>query len=414
MANKIQGNTLLYKIALVLKEKRTKNEPMSLAELGTEIWGDDYGENKGDRDKSLERALRAITSDEKLKEIFSVSERNDFQGKRGSWRLYYNHKLDEEDINIVLLALHCFNCVGDIKINSVMEKVRNCGSGAEDAQGRLKDIMCTEDRKLHNSFDESGEVNNYEVQTDIVKNIEFLYELIVGVDEDNQEGDEDKECDGENTKNVTSIKTGRMISFNLYGFNREGMRVNLGKTYQAHPLYISASGGRFWLIAQMKTKTNFTIFPIDLMMNLAIIPDSDILSNETRKSYDSMKETYMREHMNLSYDDPRYAYLKVKKYSDNKMYDTNFAAYNRIYNTFGSDFTFMYDMAKKLGDEWDIIRVKRSPYGLINWVFSNCEHITFVFDEVLMTEEYMGEHLEDMRVIKSFVDERMRNMRNIT
>ncbi|MFI3324611.1 MAG: WYL domain-containing protein [Clostridia bacterium] len=374
---KAYGNRLIMAIIYTLKNKSTKEEPISICQLGNYVFGtEDYENNKGDRDKSMQRALLDLKDvfeiNYELKSLFPISEKSNYTVKRNKWQLYYNQNLSESELNVIILSLLQSNCFDDYNADNLIGKIIDLAGISENgfAKGRLENVILTEWGK--------NEKQKFAI-TDVIKTMDFLYNAI------------------------TCNKIPNKISFVLYGYNRKGERtaVRNGYKYTVSPLYLAVHGGRFWLLAKTKNYENISFYPLDLIGDLKELEceESEHIQNFNRKKF-------LNEHMNLSYDEPKVAYIKFHKYIPNTATE-NVRVYTKIYNTFGKDFQYSDKTAEKLGENWEVIKVTRSPFGLINWVLSNSEDVSLILNEELVEKPYIS----DTRFIAKEVEKKLTQIR---
>lgn len=364
------ANRLILQIIYALKQSSTPEDPISLDELGAIIFAD-YSESKGDRDKSIQRAILDFrTLFQENSELFPLREESDFKNKRNKWLLAYKQPFDETELATLLLALLQY-AAQEASLQPLVEKLLSVSGAGKDSAvlNRLLDLILTENTATSGRQDE----------IQVLDNLRFLQASIANID---------------GTK-------GTKISFQLYGFDIEGNRVPFreGMTYIVSPIYFTVHMGRFWLLAINDSHPDdISFYPIDFMAELREVTGTEALTVPD-PNWKENKKNFLAQHMNLSYDNPRWAHLRVKN---------TLAATTRIHNAFGTDFQLVPEVGDKLEGDDLVILVKRSPYGLINWVFANSEYVTLLLDEEVLPRRYWG----DARFIKNAMQERIENFIN--
>lgn len=168
-------------------------------------------------------------------------------------------------------------------------------------------------------------------------------------------------------------------------------RVGNKPDYRCTPLNIFLEEGRFWLLAvkdNYNTKNgNFMTCPLDLMTDVSVLDEDGCLQEDIQflEEYEgSVEKKRLNEYMKTNYERPEEFDIKLKK---------NQTAGNLVLRTFGNDFTFVEST-----DEYDIIRVVRSPYGIINWALANTRNVELIPKEEA-TRQRLLQTIEELQKI---------------
>lgn len=161
--------------------------------------------------------------------------------------------------------------------------------------------------------------------------------------------------------------------------------------YRCTPLNIFFEEGRYWMLAvkdSYNTKNgNFMPCPLDLMTNISILDEDGCLLEEVKfiEKYDGVVEKKrLNEYMKTNYERPEEFDIRLRK---------NQTAGNLVLRTFGNDFTFV-----ERTDEYDVIRVVRSPFGIINWALVNTRDVELIPREE-PTKERLQQKIEELQKI---------------
>lgn len=174
------------------------------------------------------------------------------------------------------------------------------------------------------------------------------------------------------------------ISFYFNGYNKDK---NLQKVHEKKhvvtPFYMVAYNGRYYLIAGKKKYSNLSIWRIDLMTEVKQSVQRESAENYIDKSKCNgvpleWEDKFVYNHLGMSFDEPTYITLKIIKTSHFK----------------GADYTFLYDCfgdtfkVTEEHDEFDIVKVKCSPFGITKFALQYCDRTevlepTYVRDMVV-------------------------------
>ncbi len=385
---KSMGNKLYLKVLRILKENSSEDAPMSLEDIGSILY-EDYEQNKGNRDKSIKRTIETffISTDEEMVKLLPVKEKSNFNAKRNKWQLYYEHLLNENQLNILLLSIMQSAHLGDKSIAPIIETLIDIADvqSVDHQYTRLQNIAL-------NEFDITPAKSD--AATDVLANMSTLLTAISPIV-------------------AGKPASGKQVQFKLYSFDRDRKRtpvINSDKSvriYQISPMHLAVHQGRFWLIGKNnissteKHDNNYSFYPVDLIADLEILQDVDV---EETPMDTRTKEKFFAEHFNLSFDKPCYAYIKAtKQIKLEGVLEPHLAAYTRIYNAFGKNVTRQDDVAKELGEEYDVFLVKCSIYGIVNWVLENSDHVSFMLNSNIVDPT----HKTDVERIKAAVKDKL-------
>ncbi len=84
--------------------------------------------------------------------------------------------------------------------------------------------------------------------------------------------------------------------------------------------------------------------------------------------------------MNMSYDEPRIITLKIKSpKQENDSKKSIRGDYTFLYDYFGEGFTYI--QTEKMPPYDDIVKVRCSPYGIVNWALQYSDRVEVVAPE---------------------------------
>lgn len=163
-----------------------------------------------------------------------------------------------------------------------------------------------------------------------------------------------------------AIKENKKISIDFYGYNIHKILecVNYEK-YVLNPYYIFANGNHFYLIAASDWKQNMSFWRVDLMNDIEILEENRIDIRNIPDIPDMWDPNLQYRHINMSYDKPQRARIKVKMYNNGKKQSVTF-----LVDTFGTNFE-----VKQLEGEYATIEVVCSPFGLKNWALQFADRV---------------------------------------
>ena len=146
------------------------------------------------------------------------------------------------------------------------------------------------------------------------------------------------------------------------------------------PHYIVTNEGRFYLIGCFENNTKdekkkLCIIRIDLMSDITIESASVTPKHHIRALPQIIKNQFKSQHLNMSYDEPTYVTIKItKRIGDN-------VNHTFIHDSFGDDYTLL-----KSDGDGDVIEVRCSKFGIINWALQYSDSVEVIGPESIRTE----------------------------
>lgn len=125
-------------------------------------------------------------------------------------------------------------------------------------------------------------------------------------------------------------------------------------------------------------------------MNNITIPECDASQNrkgravlpkhEVANLLSEWDEQFLVSHMNMSYDEPKTITLRIKspKQEGNNKQSIR-GDYTFLYDYFGEGFTYIE--TEKVPPYDDIVKVRCSPYGMVNWALQYSDRVEVVAPE---------------------------------
>ena len=168
------------------------------------------------------------------------------------------------------------------------------------------------------------------------------------------------------------------------------------KKYFVSPYYILAYNGKYYLLANTDGYDNIAIYRIDLMTEISIpgkdgkkygIPARKMSETGLSSKLDTVE--FMTSHLNMSYDQPVPVQLKIRK-----------DRYTLVHDWFGDQYKISRKRDSSLGDEYDMIRVVCSPYGIINWAMQFSEFVEVIEPQDI--REKIRDRLQE--TLKNYID----------
>jgi predicted DNA-binding transcriptional regulator YafY len=172
------------------------------------------------------------------------------------------------------------------------------------------------------------------------------------------------------------------ISFRFNGYNwKKELQPVRDKKDVVSPYYIVANGGRYYLLACMKR--NMSIWRIDLMTEIEIPERNEqkgkkgipvLRKQEVENLPMEWSEDFQLSHLNMAFDEPVWIKLKIKspKREDDPTKRER-VDYTFMHDWFGDTFQFVETEREVPYD--DIVRVKCSPYAMVNWALQYSDRV---------------------------------------
>lgn len=188
------------------------------------------------------------------------------------------------------------------------------------------------------------------------------------------------------------------ICFRFHGYNhKKQMEPVREERDRFSPYYLVADSGRYYVIGCRERGTDAdiprrsSIWRVDLMRDLEIVqddrhrqgipvPDKTQVEGLPQKWDDS----YQFSHLNMSFDEPVTVTLRI--YSPKQANAPGRHArpdYTFLHDWFGDTFRFV--RIDEEDPDYDIIRVKCSPYGIVNWALQYSDRVEILGPEKVRT-----------------------------
>lgn len=172
------------------------------------------------------------------------------------------------------------------------------------------------------------------------------------------------------------------IDFDFYGCNKEKVLEKVETYIGISPYYVVANTGKYYLLAcngkKYHGKYHVSIYRVDLMQNISIQNKKEqinikgkpaVMKREVEDLPLRWDETFRLQHLYMSYDKPVDITLKVNR-MQNKW---NNAGYTFLYDYFGNNFKCIEE-----DGDYAIIKVKCSPFGMINWALQYSDRVEVI------------------------------------
>ncbi len=335
--NNCKSNEVIIRRALgilrYLKHNTDKDHPTTQTEMrGAFDIGSKSTFNKMIKDmaKALDYDKEKPNSDEEKPRLLFRNFESIMRGESSSLKdIYYNHPFSQDEVRKIVTAIKTSTIILPDEQNKLIEKVKN-----ELASKHFKDTsdaIYTKEQVFSKSFGTS----------------------LIKVQE--------------------AISEGKQITFNMnyydYYDGYDGKnRLLKYKELKISPCFIMVDSGKYFVAGcfENNDKKNLAIIRIDLMSEIKMTEESatrlyDIPElQKASKEYNKISEKDFRTlHLDMSYDSPIIVEMKVRKTAKTK----NSVNYTPIHDAFGDNYTVVED----------IVRVRCSRYGIVNWALSHDE-----------------------------------------
>lgn len=238
--------------------------------------------------------------------------------------IYYNHPFSQDEVRKIVTAIKTSTIILPDEQNKLIEKVKS-----ELASEHFKDTSDAIYTK-EQVFSESFGTNLIKVQK--------------------------------------AISEGRQITFNMNYYDGKNKLLKYRESLKISPCFIMVDSGKYFVAGcfENNDKKNLAIIRIDLMSKIEMTEESatrlyDIPElQKASKEYNKISEKDFRvRHLDMSYDSPIIVEMKVRKTAKTN----NSVNYTPIHDAFGDNYTVVDD----------IVRVRCSRYGIVNWALSHDE-----------------------------------------
>lgn len=238
--------------------------------------------------------------------------------------IYYNHPFSQDEVRKIVTAIKTSTIILPVEQNKLIEKVKS--ELASEHFKDTSDAIYTKEQVFSKSFG----TNLIKVQK--------------------------------------AISEGRQITFNMNYYDGKNKLIKYRESLKISPCFIMVDSGKYFVAGcfENNDKKNLAIIRIDLMSKIEMTEESatrlyDIPElQKASKEYNKISEKYFRTlHLDMSYDSPIIVEMKVRKTAKTN----NSVNYTPIHDAFGDNYTVVDD----------IVRVRCSRYGIVNWALSHDE-----------------------------------------
>ncbi len=343
--NECKGNDVIlrraFEILRYLKHHTDKDHPTTQTVMRDAI--DNVG-SKGSFIKMMKCMAKVLNFDEDgyIREeegdprlLFSgfekMHEHKEFK-EGGSFSLkdiYYNHPFSQDEVRKIVTAIKTSTIILPDEQNKLIEKVKS--ELASEHFKDTSDAIYTKEQVFSKSFG----TNLIKVQK--------------------------------------AISEGRQITFNMNYYDGKNKLLKYRESLKISPCFIMVDSGKYFVAGcfENNDKKNLAIIRIDLMSKIEMTEESatrlyDIpeLQNASKEYNKISEKDFRARHLDMSYDSPIIVEMKVRKTAKTK----NSVNYTPIHDAFGDKYT----VAKEC-DDYDIVGVRCSRYGIVNWALSHDE-----------------------------------------
>ncbi len=334
-----------------LKHNTDKNHTITQAQLRNDLRISDYIGSKSTFNSMMQNLAIAINTDindnikpeEEWRLVYRAfrnfyGESDDFEDDdpRFVKDIYYNHIFTEEEITEIINALRMSKTADNNLTEKIIGKIKN-----ELVSKHYNECSC----RIYNS--ENTDSENLKINLAIVQK---------------------------------AISKSKQISYimNYYDSRKQLVSVrNTKKTISPH--YIVTNGGRFYIIGCFENSNDsgkkLCIIRIDLMSDITIERTDSTPTNHIPALRRQMKNEFKTQHLSMSYDDSAVVTMRITKKVGDEI------NYTFIHDSFGDDYRF-----KRSDNDGDIIEVRCSRFGIINWALQYSDAV-----EVLSPENVRDE-----------------------
>ena len=161
------------------------------------------------------------------------------------------------------------------------------------------------------------------------------------------------------------------------------------------PYYLVANSGRYYLLACMELnicgeiRRNMSIWRVDLMRDIEI-PEFDemkgkkgiraLKKSEVENLPEQWNEKFALSHLNMAFDEPVMTTLRISSPKEEGYPDLHKRPdYTFLHDWFGD--TFQHVGTDKEDTEYDIVRVRCSPYAMANWALQYGDRVEVLSPE---------------------------------
>lgn len=242
--------------------------------------------------------------------------------------IYYNHIFTEEEITEIITALQMSKMTDNETAEKIIHKIKK-----ELVSKHYKEFSC----RIFNSENTDSEK--------LKENLTILQK---------------------------AISLGKQISYMMNYYDCKKQLIPIRSTKKnISPHYIVTNAGRFYLIGCFENgikdeEKKLCIIRIDLMSDITIENVAVTPKHHIRTLPQIIKNEFKSQHLSMSYDEPIYITIRItKRIGDN-------INHTFIHDSFGDDYTLL-----KSDSDGDIIKVRCSEFGVVNWAlqYSDCVEV---------------------------------------
>lgn len=264
--------------------------------------------------------------------------------------IYYNHVFDYDEINTIIEGIHFSKTLTSDEVEALVKKVKK-NLTSEFFKGAPKKICTIYEKSLVDH--------------------EYIRENLLAIQ--------------------AAIENEQQIEFVFCKYNRKRKLIpSREKKDRVSPYYIMANAGKYYLLAckefnrNNETTRKMSIWRIDMMKEIEIAyrkkSSNQPMSALSKKDVDNLPQTwddsFLQSHINMSYDEPKMITLKIRNPEAVRKQKPTEADFTFLYDWFGDSFKYWY--TDKAFPYDDYIKVKCSPFGMVNWALQYSDRVEVV------------------------------------
>lgn len=345
-------NDAVNAMANAMNMKEHEPKPQEEWRLVFDAFTQQYGEHRNeDEDDEALPYWKVQDKDTDIEELAWAM--ND--ERRPVKNLYYQHPFSYDEVNAIIEGLRFSKMLDTKTANALVQKV------------------------------EDHLTNKFYVKS--AKNICTIYEPSLA----------DKETLRENLLVIQKAIDHRVqiaFFFCAYDHNKKLRKLRAEKDVLS-PYYLVANSGRYYLLACMEwnnrgeTERKMSIWRVDLMRDIEI-PEFD--EKQGKKGIPSLKksgvknlpeqwnEKFALSHLNMAFDEPVMITLRINSPKEEGFPELHRRPdYTFLHDWFGD--TFQYVGTDREDTEYDIVRVRCSPYAMVNWALQYSDRVEVLSPE---------------------------------
>ncbi|MDD6066898.1 MAG: WYL domain-containing protein [Firmicutes bacterium] len=169
------------------------------------------------------------------------------------------------------------------------------------------------------------------------------------------------------------------IRFVFNGYNHR-KKITPRYSMELCPYYIMAYRDRYYLLGYAEGHKNASVWRIDLMTELVIEEEKPVLQKSKVKGLpQTWSDDLMYSHLNMSFDEPVDITLRIHNPKKEGSQEPEWPSYNFMMDWFGTKWNFKKIDPKDT--DYDLVTVKCSPFGMVNWVLQYSDRVEVVAPE---------------------------------